>query len=83
MSSIAVALDVTWLYPTGTVQSVGTPTVSGGSIEATASGPRDKQAVVVLSGTATASETRTLTVPITMRTGETIDGVVDVEVFAD
>lgn len=49
--------------------NVGTPTVSGGSITCTALGPKDEFACVLLGGTATASEERTIDVPITMDNG--------------
>lgn len=65
------------------VRTVGTPSVeAGGSITASAEGPRDTYAVIELDGTATASEERTITVPVTMDSGTTINVVFDVVVFA-
>jgi hypothetical protein len=63
------------------VETVGTPTVSGGSVTASAEGPRDTYAVVELDGTATAGEERTVTVPVTMSSGTQVDVVFDLEVF--
>ena len=61
-----IPLDMSPLYGQRLVQTVGTPTISGGSIVPTAVGPHDWYAYVGLTGTATAG-TYTVTVPVTMR----------------
>jgi hypothetical protein len=64
------------------VETVGTATISGGSItQGTEKGPRDYYAVMELDGTATAGEERTVTVPVTMESGTTLNVVFDVEVL--
>lgn len=85
IDGVFVFIDLTPLFgPDNYVQTVGTPTVeSGGSITASAEGPRDTYAVVELDGTATANEERTITVPVTMDTGTTVNVVFDVIVFAE
>lgn len=83
VGNIAVQLDLSPVYGTINVATVGTPTVSGGSITCTALGPRDQSAMVKLTGTATASESRTVSVTVTMATGESERWTFDVVVFAD
>lgn len=61
-----VGIDMSAFYKKRFVSTVGAPTVSGGSITCEELGPRDTLAVVQLDGTATASESRTVDVPITM-----------------
>lgn len=63
------------------VETVGTPVVSGGSLTAQAEGPRDWYAAIQVDGTATASESRTITLPITMTSGAVVRVVLDVLVF--
>jgi hypothetical protein len=75
-------IDMAPLFgPDDNVDTVGTPTVSGGSITAAAEGPRDTGFYLDLGGTATASEARTITVPVQMESGTTVNVVMDVEVF--
>lgn len=84
VTHIAVGVRMDRLYGSAFVAAVGEPTVSGGSITATALGPRDTIAMIELGGTATASETRTVTFDVTMDTGgagETIPVTVDIVVF--
>ena len=84
VGSIAVGLDMMPLFGSDLVVTVGTPTVvPSGEITATASGPRDTEAMVILGGTSTASSTYTVTVPVTMDTGESVDVDFDVETFAN
>lgn len=85
--TIAVSINVAPIFGSIYVETVGTPTVSSGSITAAALGPRDegdqRLAMVALDGTATAEEQVTVTVPITMETNESINVTFDVIVFAD
>lgn len=83
VGNITVGLDLSPVYGAIIVETVDDPTVSGGSITAAAAGPRDSLAMVTLAGTATASETRTVDVPVTMDTGETETWTFEVKVFAD
>ena len=79
-----VSVDCTPIFGNGVrVSTVGTPTVSGGSITAAALGPRDEAAVVSLAGTATASETQTVTFDVTAENGDTEEVVVDLRVFGE
>ncbi|MBA3481685.1 MAG: hypothetical protein H0T51_07710 [Pirellulales bacterium] len=82
VGNIAVSVDMSPIFGDVFVQTVGTPTVSGGSATASALGPRDTELMVQLAGTATASEVRTVTVPIVMKTGEALDVVFRIEVLA-
>lgn len=67
----AIGVDCTPYFGQGVnVRTVGTPVVSGGSITATALGPRDELGMVQLGGTATASEEVTVDVPLTMETND-------------
>ena len=82
VDQVYVFIDMSPLFgPKNFVETVGTPTVSGGSVAASAEGPRDTYAVVELDGTATAGEERTVTVPVTMTSGTTLNVVFDVEVL--
>lgn len=82
VTNVFVFVDMSPLFGrTDFVETVGAPVVSGGSITATSEGPRDTYAVVELDGTATAGEERTVTVPVTMKTGTTISVVFDIIVF--
>jgi hypothetical protein len=85
IDNVFVFIDMAPIFgPDDFVETVGTPSVeAGGSITASAEGPRDTYAVVELDGTATASEERTITVPVTMDSGTTINVVFDVSVFAE
>jgi hypothetical protein len=82
-TNVAIGIDMSPMYGEVRVANVGAPTVSGGNVTATALGPHDWIAMVQLGGTATAGERRTISVPITMRTGEV--ELVDVKlwVFAE
>lgn len=82
VTNIFVFIDMSPLFGADDyVASVGTPTVSAGSVTASATGPRDTYAIVQLAGTATAGEERTVTVPVTMESGPTLNVVFDLEVF--
>jgi hypothetical protein len=65
------------------VRTVGAPVISGGSITPSAEGPRDWFAITEVSGTATASEERSIVVPITMVSGATVKVKLEVKVFAE
>jgi hypothetical protein len=76
------AIDMSPLFgPNINVRTVGTPAISGGSITVAAEGPHDTYAYIEVDGTATASEERTITVPVTMDTNETVQVKLYVEVF--
>jgi hypothetical protein len=76
-----IGIDTTKVFGSKVqVATVGTPTVSGGSITATELGPRDQYAMVQLGGTATASEERTVDVPLTMDNGDQITARFEIEV---
>ena len=79
----AISIDMSPVFGDIHVKTVGTPTVSSGSITATDLGPRDELAMVQLGGTATASEEVTVTVPVTMDTDELVNATFDIKVFAD
>lgn len=79
----SVSIDMSPVYGNLDVQTVGTPTVSGGSLVATAIAPRDTEAMVSLSGTASAHEIIEVTVPVTMETGEPDKVTFDVIAFGD
>lgn len=84
VGSVYVFLDMKLLFGAKDyVETVGTPVVSGGSLIATAEGPRDTYAVVKLDGDATAGESRTVRVPVTMTSGTTVPVVFDVKVFSE
>jgi hypothetical protein len=73
VGSITVALDMSDLFgQKNLVTNVGAAVVSGGSIVATGIGPHDYYGYVTLTGTATAGETRTVTVPVTVASGSTV-----------
>jgi hypothetical protein len=82
-TGIPVGIDMSPQFGDTFVETVGTPTVSGGSLTADDLGPRDTEAMITVDGTATASESRTITVPVTMETGETVSVTFDVKVFAE
>lgn len=76
-----IGIDTTKVFGSKVqVATVGTPAVSGGSITATELGPRDQYAMVQLDGTATASESRTVDVPLTMDNGDQITARFEIEV---
>jgi hypothetical protein len=80
---IVVFLDLSSVFGRNIfVDTVETPTVSGGSITAAALGVRDTYAAVELAGTATASEEPEVSLAVTMDTGEQITIEFDIEVFA-
>jgi len=85
LGSESVGLDMMPLFKySARVASVGTPTVDpSGEITASVSGPRETEAMVVLGGTSTASSTYTVTVPVTMDAGESVNVDFEVETFAD
>lgn len=79
----AIGLDMSTYFGKGVQPStVGTPTVSSGSITCTALGPRDELAMVQLGGTATAGEEVTINVPVTMDNGDQLTARFQVEVEA-
>ena len=83
---VAVSVDMQPQFGDDFVAIVGVPTVSGGSVTATALGPRDTEAMVQLGGTATPQETREVEFLVTMDNGPNGDAVpvtFDVIVFAD
>lgn len=67
---VAISVDMRPLFGNDLVETVGTPTVSGGSVTSTALGPRDTEAMVQLGGTATAGEERTVTFIVSMANGD-------------
>ena len=83
---VAISVDMTPLTGNVDVVTVGAPTVSGGSITATALGPynteRVHEAMVQLGGTATASESVEIEFTVTMDNGDPVPVTVDVEVFS-
>lgn len=84
VGDVAVGVDMSPVFGSLLVKTVGTPVVSsGGSITASALGPHDTEAMIQMAGTAAADEVRTVTFPVTMETDETVDVVCDLEVFAD
>jgi len=84
IGSIAVSVDMRPLFGNIIVQTVGTPTVSPtGGITVAATGPRDTEAMITIDGTAAASTTYLVTIPVTMDTGESVDVDVDVISFAE
>ena len=80
---VAVSVDMRSQFGEDFVAAVATPTVSGGSVTAAALGPRDTEAMVQLSGTATAQEERTVEALVTMDNGDAVLVTFDVIVFAD
>ena len=81
---LAVSIDMLQLFGGQAVTVVGTPTVApSGTLTATALGPRDTEAMVDLGGTATASQTYVLTVPVTMEHDGPVDVDVDVITFSE
>jgi hypothetical protein len=84
VGNVAVALDMSDLFGFANfVKDVGTPvapTVSGGLITAAGLGPRDWFAMVNLTGTAAAGETQTVTVPVKMTSGTSINVVFTIKV---
>ena len=70
-TNIVFGIDMSPLYGQVRVLDVGEPTVSGGDVTATELGPHDWIAMAQLGGIVTAGERRIITVPVTMRTGET------------
>jgi hypothetical protein len=83
VGNIRFAIQLSPLYGKTFCRLVGEPTIDGGSVVVTAAGPRDTQAIVVLTGVATASEQRVVNVPVTMQTGESFDVACDLIVFDD
>lgn len=81
--SIRIGLDMSRLTPRQFVYSVGTPSVSAGSLTATSPERYDELATYVVGGTATASESRTIDVTVTMEQGDVFNVTLPVEVFAD
>lgn len=81
--SVRVGLDMGRLAPNQYVATVGTPAVSGGSLTATDPERYDAMATFVVGGTATASESRTIDVTVTMERGDVFVVTLPVEVFAD
>lgn len=83
-NSPKIGVDMSPQFGGEFVETVGTPTVSGGgSITAAALGPRDTLAVVQLAGTATADEEQTITMDVTLKSGDKIPVTFDVVVFTD
>jgi len=82
VDGIAIEIDMRPIGGETFVKTVGAPTVSAGSITAAALGPRDTAAMIELDGTATASESRTVSVLVTLETDEVILVTFDVVVFA-
>lgn len=84
VNNVFVFIDMSPLFgPDDYVKTVGTPTISGGSITTPTAdnGPRDTYAVVELDGTATAGENRTVTLDVEMVSGTEVEVVFDVKVF--
>lgn len=78
---IAIALDIKPVMGLIFVQTVGTPTVTAsGQLTCEALGPRDTQAMVQLTGGQQAGATYTVSVPVTMRTGEQLVAIFTVRV---
>jgi hypothetical protein len=81
---IHVAIDMSPLFgTTNFVETVGTPSISGGDLTVEAEGPRDWFAFIEVDGTATASEEREITVPVTMTSGAVVQVKLDVSVPAE
>ena len=79
IESVYVFIDMSPLFgPDNYVETVGDATTDGTVDQGTDNGPRDTFAVVELDGTADAC---TLTVPVTMTSGTTVDVSFDVEVL--
>jgi hypothetical protein len=84
VETIYAYIDMSPLFgPDNFVDEIGTPSISGGSITVEADAPRDAGAYIKVDGTATASESRTITVPITMESTDTVLVKLNVEVFAN
>lgn len=82
VETIHPAIDMSPLFGQfNFVQTVGTPSISGGSLTVAAEGARDTYAILEVDGTATASEERTITVVVTMTSGASVQVKLDVEVF--
>lgn len=82
VETIHPAIDMSPLFGQfNYVQTVGTPSISGGSLTVAAEGARDTYAILEVDGTATASEERTITVVVTMTSGASVQVKLDVEVF--
>lgn len=82
VETIHPAIDLSPLFGQfNYVQSVGTPSISGGSLTVAAEGPRDTYAILEVDGTATGGEERTITVAVTMTSGASVQVKLDVEVF--
>lgn len=81
VENVYVFIDMSPLFGANDfVSEVGTAVVSAGSItQGDDNGPRDTYAVVELSGTA--DDACTITVPVTMTSGTTVDVVFEVEVL--
>lgn len=81
VNNVFVFIDMSPLFgPDDFVETVGTPTVDAGTLEAGEDrAPRDTYAMVELDGTA--DEDGTVTVPVTMTSGTTVPVVFDVEVL--
>lgn len=78
---IAIALDFTPVMGSIFVLTVGTPTITAsGQLTCEALGPRDSQAMVKLKGGQQAGATYTVSVPVTMRTGEQLTAIFIVRV---
>jgi hypothetical protein len=75
------AFDMSGLFGKTFVRTVGTPTISGGSVAPSAEGPRDSFAMTKVEGTATAGERRTMIVPVTMVSGAVVKVKLEVNVF--
>jgi hypothetical protein len=80
---IPVQIFMDKLFGSTKVRTVGTPTISGGSLTVDDPMVRDTSAMFVFDGTATAGEERTATVLVTMDTGESIPVTIDVKVFGE
>ena len=88
VGDVTIAIDMSPIFGKKLVSSVGTATVSGGSITVDQAedktGPHDQMAYVTLDGTATAGERRTISVPVSMVGGPTNKRcVLDVGVFGE
>ena len=87
VGDIAVSIDMSPLFGELHVKTVGTPTVSTGSITAAAIGPRDdgneRSAMIRLGGTASQHDKVAVTIPVTMETDEVVDATFDINVLAD
>lgn len=82
VETIHPAIDMSPLFGQfNYVQTVGTPSISGGSLTVAAEGARDTYAILEVDGTASAGEERTITVVVTMTSGASVQVKLDVEVF--